>query len=208
MHVLLEERFPGITFVDLRGRLLAVPCEPASRSVDRIVAESRAAGFRARKSDIGTAVATVIPAVGIGTAGMLLRDGLRALWSSVRLAQAHRDLGLLVVMPLVFATTHVIYGIGSLWGVIAPLSLKGPWAARARPFFLYPASSPAPPCVTLLTRIPRHPKVPSTNLKGHSRRRQSMRPVHFVAVDDHGAVSMQPFLSSLQFQTIELSAAG
>ncbi len=68
----------------------------------------------------GTALGAAIPPIGILTATMLAVYGSVAAWSSVRLARAHRDPGLLVAMPLIFATTHVVYGLGSVWGMIAP----------------------------------------------------------------------------------------
>lgn len=52
------------------------------------------------------------------TGGILGAYGTLALLSSARLARRHRDARLLAALPLVFVTTHVVYGAGSVWGII------------------------------------------------------------------------------------------
>ncbi|MFF5077855.1 glycosyltransferase family 2 protein [Actinoplanes sp. NPDC000266] len=54
------------------------------------------------------------------TLGLLSTYGAAALYSAARVARRHRDPRLLVVMPIVFATTHVVYGAGSVWGILDP----------------------------------------------------------------------------------------
>ncbi|GAA0498408.1 succinoglycan biosynthesis protein exoa [Paractinoplanes deccanensis] len=46
--------------------------------------------------------------------------GAAAAYSGARLARRHRDPRLLAAMPLIFATTHVVYGVGSVWGILDP----------------------------------------------------------------------------------------
>lgn len=69
----------------------------------------------------GATSAFIFPAIGVATAGMLVVYLATALWSSLRLARQHRESRLLIAMPVIFVTTHVIYGLGSLCGLIAPL---------------------------------------------------------------------------------------
>jgi glycosyltransferase involved in cell wall biosynthesis len=54
------------------------------------------------------------------TAGVLGAYGSMALFSSARLARRHRDARLLAGLPVVFVTTHVVYGAGSVWGILDP----------------------------------------------------------------------------------------
>lgn len=51
-------------------------------------------------------------------ASLLLLYGLAALGASVQAAVARRDFALLGALPPVFATLHLAYGAGSLWGAI------------------------------------------------------------------------------------------
>ncbi|MEU4563312.1 glycosyltransferase family 2 protein [Actinoplanes sp. NPDC023936] len=52
------------------------------------------------------------------TGAVLATYGLTALTFAARLARQHRDPGLIVALPPVFLATHVIYGAGSLKGVL------------------------------------------------------------------------------------------
>jgi succinoglycan biosynthesis protein ExoA len=54
------------------------------------------------------------------TAAVLGLYGLAAAGSAVKLARRHRDPRLLLALPVVFATTHVVYGAGSIWGIADP----------------------------------------------------------------------------------------
>ncbi|MET0418430.1 MAG: glycosyltransferase family 2 protein [Actinoplanes sp.] len=54
------------------------------------------------------------------TAGLLGAYGTVALAASARLARAQGDPRLLLGLPLVFLTTHVGYGAGSVWGILDP----------------------------------------------------------------------------------------
>jgi glycosyltransferase involved in cell wall biosynthesis len=54
------------------------------------------------------------------TAGIAGLYGAAALASAGRLAWRHRDPALLATLPIVFATTHIVYGIGSIWGALDP----------------------------------------------------------------------------------------
>lgn len=45
-----------------------------------------------------------------------------SLYFSAKIALKERNLGLLVLMPLVFATRHIGYGLGSIWGIIKLIS--------------------------------------------------------------------------------------
>lgn len=51
------------------------------------------------------------------TAAVVSLYAAAALASSAKVAAARRDPGLLLVLPVVFATTHVVYGAGSVWGI-------------------------------------------------------------------------------------------
>ncbi|GAA2855305.1 hypothetical protein Acy02nite_73030 [Actinoplanes cyaneus] len=57
-----------------------------------------------------------------GIAGLY---GAAALASAGRLARRHRDPALLVTLPIVFVTTHVLYGIGSICGALDPAARRG-----------------------------------------------------------------------------------
>lgn len=59
------------------------------------------------------------------TAGIAGLYGAAALASAARLTWRHRDPALLVTLPIVFATTHIVYGIGSIWGVLDPAARRG-----------------------------------------------------------------------------------
>ena len=65
--------------------------------------------------------ALVFAPAGLVTAALLTLYCGAALACSAPPAWRHRDPALLLALPLVFATTHVVYGIGSLWGLVAPL---------------------------------------------------------------------------------------
>ncbi|MEU8816788.1 glycosyltransferase family 2 protein [Actinoplanes sp. NPDC048796] len=54
------------------------------------------------------------------TLALLGTYGAAALYSGARVAREQHDPRLLVVMPIVFATTHVVYGAGSVWGILDP----------------------------------------------------------------------------------------
>ena len=79
----------------------------------------------------GVSLGVVIPPVGLLTSMMLGLYGIAAVYFSSRLAWRQRDPKLLFGMPLVFATTHVLYGIGSLWGMIDPLPKRDRQVERA-----------------------------------------------------------------------------
>lgn len=80
---------------------------------------------------VGLCLSVVIPSVGPLTSMMLALYGFAAIYFSFRLAWEHRDPKLLFGMPLVFATTHVLYGVGSLWGMLDPLPKRGRQGERA-----------------------------------------------------------------------------
>jgi succinoglycan biosynthesis protein ExoA len=66
----------------------------------------------------GAAAAPVSRTARRVTGAVLATYGLTALTFAARLARKHRDPGLAVAMPPVFLATHVIYGVGSLKGVL------------------------------------------------------------------------------------------
>jgi succinoglycan biosynthesis protein ExoA len=54
------------------------------------------------------------------TGAVLTLYGGTLLTASARLAWRRRDPGLLAAMPIAFAATHLIYGVGSIWGIVDP----------------------------------------------------------------------------------------
>ncbi|MEV6342704.1 glycosyltransferase family 2 protein [Actinoplanes sp. NPDC051851] len=58
------------------------------------------------------------------TAGVLGAYGAATIYSSARVAWRRQDPALAVAMPVVFASTHVIYGIGSAWGALDPAARR------------------------------------------------------------------------------------
>jgi len=94
----------------------------ASRLADRWIGSWRnvvPAGFVVT-SAVGAASAFVSPLAGRFTAAVGTAYGLALLGVSARLARRHRDARLLLALPVAFATTHLLYGVGSLWGIVAP----------------------------------------------------------------------------------------
>jgi hypothetical protein len=94
----------------------------ASRSVDRWIGSWRnlvPMGFLLSVA-AGSALAPRIPYAGRLTRAVLTVYGSVSLVVSVRLASSRRDPRLLVAMPVVFLTTHVIYGAGSICGILDP----------------------------------------------------------------------------------------
>ena len=59
-------------------------------------------------------------------AGIVSVYGLACIASAVPLAWKERDLRYLLVGPLVFASTHIMYGIGSIYGIYKPIAHKPP----------------------------------------------------------------------------------
>lgn len=80
---------------------------------------------------VGVSLSIVVSSVGQLTSIMLGLYGLATMYFSSRLAWRQRDAGLLFGLPLVFAATHVLYGIGSLWGIIDPLPKRDRQHERA-----------------------------------------------------------------------------
>ncbi|GLW31721.1 glycosyltransferase family 2 protein [Actinoplanes regularis] len=99
----------------------------ASRAVGRWIGSFRnvvPVGFVASLT-VGALAAPRSRAARWATAGALGLYGAAALTSAGRLAWRHRDPALLVTLPIVFATTHVVYGVGSIWGVLDPAARRG-----------------------------------------------------------------------------------
>jgi succinoglycan biosynthesis protein ExoA len=68
----------------------------------------------------GAALSPFSPRVRRLTAAMLGAYGAAAVLFSARLARARRDPMLLAGLPVVFLTTHLGYGAGSVWGILDP----------------------------------------------------------------------------------------
>jgi len=94
----------------------------ASRSVGRWIGSWRNVvplGFVLATAG-GLALSPFSPAVRRLTAGMLGVYGAATVYYSARVARRSRDPLLLAGMPVVFVTTHVVYGAGSVWGILDP----------------------------------------------------------------------------------------
>jgi GT2 family glycosyltransferase len=92
----------------------------ASRSVGRWIGSWRNVvplGF-VLATAAGAALSPVSPRARRLTAGILSTYGAAALFFSARVARRERDPKLLAGLPVVFATTHVVYGAGSVWGLL------------------------------------------------------------------------------------------
>ncbi|WP_221322491.1 glycosyltransferase family 2 protein [Actinoplanes sp. L3-i22] len=99
----------------------------ASRSVGRWIGSFRnvvPVGFVLTMA-AGAAAAPRSRTARWATAGIAGLYGAVALASAGRLAWRHRDPALLVALPVVFVTTHVVYGIGSIWGALDPAARRG-----------------------------------------------------------------------------------
>lgn len=84
-------------------------------------------------------LAFVLVLLGAGGAALVSRAGLWALAgigaaytvaslaSSVWVAVSRRDIRYLFAMPVVFASLHVAYGVGSLWGTVRLLGIRQFW---------------------------------------------------------------------------------
>jgi glycosyltransferase involved in cell wall biosynthesis len=65
-------------------------------------------------------------------AAFVLTYGISSLLAAAPLAKEKKDLRYFIVAPLVFITTHVLYGAGSFWGIAKPLGRRAaPVAATA-----------------------------------------------------------------------------
>ena len=60
------------------------------------------------------------------TGAVLAAYGGTVLSASAHLAWRKRDPGLLAAMPVAFGATHVIYGVGSIWGIVDPRATSRP----------------------------------------------------------------------------------
>jgi hypothetical protein len=56
--------------------------------------------------------------------GIAATYGTISLISALPLVKRERDMRYLLMAPLMFAITHVIYGIGSAYGILKPVSRK------------------------------------------------------------------------------------
>ncbi len=86
------------------------------------------------------AAGLVLPASLWVSAGIMGLYGLVNLTASLQAAWRERSMGLGILLPFVFLTLHVGYGIGSLWGVVRLIGLPQFWrrlgwtvARRAEP---------------------------------------------------------------------------
>lgn len=53
------------------------------------------------------------------------------IYYSLRIALKEKNIGLLFVMPVIFATLHILYGLGTFYGGLKALASKQFWRARA-----------------------------------------------------------------------------
>ena len=67
------------------------------------------------------------------TGAALTTYGAVVLGASAQLAWRRRDPGLLLAMPVAFVATHVIYGVGSVWGIVDPRTPPATPAEPVRP---------------------------------------------------------------------------
>lgn len=65
-----------------------------------------------------------VPAGWLLFAGIILVYALASLASAVSLARKEKGLHYLVVAPFVFAVTHVVYGLGSVYGLVRPIAKR------------------------------------------------------------------------------------
>jgi succinoglycan biosynthesis protein ExoA len=68
------------------------------------------------------------------TGAGLLTYASAVLGASAQLARRERDPGLLLAMPVAFLVTHTVYGVGSVWGLLAPLPSSAPAAEEGLTF--------------------------------------------------------------------------
>jgi glycosyltransferase involved in cell wall biosynthesis len=98
----------------------------ASRLADRWIGSWRnlvPPGFVLVLAATGAA-SVVVPAAGTVALVLLTLYCGASFGCAAQLAWRHREPALLLAMPVVFATTHVVYGAGALWGLVAPLPAR------------------------------------------------------------------------------------